>query len=68
MTNTRSFSDTIKADLEQHRDFRRALDLSPFSQPFITRDSGLGFGEGVVSLPPSWLCKCGKRLLLSTFA
>jgi hypothetical protein len=25
MTNTRRFSDTVKADLEQNRDFRRAL-------------------------------------------
>jgi Mg-chelatase subunit ChlD len=43
-------------------------DLPPISQPLITRVSRFWFGFEIISQPPSRLCKCGKRFVLSTFA
>ena|ERR1700677_3307057 len=43
-------------------------DLPPISQPLITGVSRFWFGFEINSQPPSRLCKCGKRSLLSTFA
>ena len=43
-------------------------DLPPISQPLITGVSRFWFGFEINSQPPSRLCKCGKRSVLSTFA
>jgi hypothetical protein len=45
-----------------------ASDLPFFSQPLITGVSRFSFSSEIISQPPSRLCKCGKRSVLSTFA
>src|ERR1019366_2269705 len=41
------------------------IDLPPISQPLITRVSRFWFSSEIISQPPSRLCKCGKRSVLS---
>jgi hypothetical protein len=43
-------------------------DLPPISQPLITRVSRFWFSSEIISQPPSRLCGCGKRSLLSISA
>ncbi len=46
---------------------RQRVDLPPISQPLIAGVSRFLFSSEIISQPPSRLCKCGKRSLLSTF-
>jgi len=54
--------------LEQDAITGTFLDLPPISQPLITGVSRFWFDSEIISQPPSRLCKCGKRSVLSTFA